>query len=55
MTNPIKNIEYMCSYCGQRVVYSVTRGRPQPGQCPRKSKDSSGKYKPHTWVVNRKW
>lgn len=47
-------IEYKCSYCGATQMRSATSGRPDPGNCMRKPKDSSGRYKPHSWVINRK-
>lgn len=43
-----KRIEYMCSYCGKKVVRSSSLGRPAPGRCPRKQGD-----KPHSWRQNR--
>lgn len=48
-------IEYMCTYCGKKISRSGNLGRPDPGSCPRKPKNPSGKSRPHTWVVNRKW
>lgn len=45
----IKKIEYMCSYCGKKVIKTQSLGRPDPGKCPRKQGD-----KPHTWRINRK-
>lgn len=44
----IKKVEYMCSYCGKRVVKMEIMGRPEPGRCPRKEGD-----KPHSWRKNR--
>ena len=41
--------EYMCSYCGKKVMMAAGAGRPQPGKCPRKQGD-----RPHTWRINRK-
>lgn len=38
---------WVCTWCGNRVP---SRGRPAPGYCSRKGKDSNGKPKPHTWV-----
>jgi|InofroStandDraft_1065614.scaffolds.fasta_scaffold07974_8 DNA-directed RNA polymerase subunit RPC12/RpoP len=49
----VKQIEYVCSYCGKKSVRSETMGRPAPGQCPRKGKTLDGRSKPHTWVKNR--
>ena len=40
---------YICTWCGRKIV---SYGRPAPGNCPRKGKDSNGKSKPHTWVRN---
>lgn len=47
-------IEYMCTWCGHKVIRSTISGRPMPGNCPRKPKDSNGKMRPHTWRINRK-
>lgn len=52
---PSEKIEYICTYCGQKVVRGAQMGRPMPGNCPRKPKDSAGKMKPHTWTINRKF
>ena len=49
------HVAWTCTYCGKRVVNSRLSGRPVPGQCPRKSKDASGKYRPHSWTVEKKW
>ena len=46
----IVKIEYMCIYCGKRVMKPQEFGRPDPGRCPRKSGD-----KPHTWRINKKF
>lgn len=46
---PTKRIEYMCRYCGAKVIRYATQGKPLPGKCPRKSGD-----KPHSWTVNRR-
>lgn len=43
-----KRIEYMCTYCGKRVVKKASFGRPNPDKCPRKNGD-----RPHSWVKNR--
>lgn len=43
-----KKIEYMCSYCGRKVIRSEMIGRPEPGRCPRKTGDQ-----PHIWRKNR--
>ena len=51
---PVKNIEYMCTWCGKKTIRLSSRGRPEPGNCPRKSKDAKGHNRPHTWVINRK-
>ena len=42
-------IEYMCRYCGAKMLRTAQSGRPSPGKCPRKTGD-----KPHSWVINRK-
>lgn len=47
---PMKRVEYMCSYCGKKQVLNETQGRPMPGKCPRKQGD-----KPHSWRKNRTW
>jgi len=54
MEKKYTRIEYKCSYCGATQMRSATSGRPDPGNCMRKPKDSSGRYKPHSWVINRK-
>mgnify|MGYP000143771160 CR=1 FL=1 len=41
--------EYICTWCGAKIK---SCGRPAPGNCPRKGKDSNGRPKPHTWVKN---
>ena len=46
----VKNIEYMCSYCGQKAIRTVNGGRPTPGTCRRKSGN-----RPHSWIVNRRF
>lgn len=51
----VKYIQYMCSWCGKRVMRGATTGRPDPGQCPRKNKTKDGRSKPHTWVINKKY
>lgn len=45
-----KRIEYMCSYCGRKIIKSSTHGRPDPGICPRKVNGG-----PHSWRINRKY
>ena len=47
---PITHVEYICSYCGNKVVRMVNTGKPMPGKCPRKQGN-----KPHSWTVNRKY
>ncbi len=54
MLKKMYRIEYMCSYCGTKVMTSSVGGRPQPGECPRKTRLPNGKMRPHTWVINRK-
>jgi len=46
----IKRIEYMCTYCGQRVSRMLSMGRPMPGKCNRRGGDM-----PHRWIINRKY
>ena len=41
--------EYVCTYCGKRMK---SYGRPAPGMCLKKERDSRGKPKPHSWVLN---
>ena len=48
-------VDYKCSWCGMTQTKSVNSGRPAPGNCPRKPKFKDGKYKPHTWVINKKY
>lgn len=54
MIKKVKRIEYMCSYCGKKVMSSSIGGRPLPGECPRKTRLPNGKMRPHTWVISRK-
>ncbi len=42
-----KQVEYMCTWCGKKVVKPVNGGRPLPGSCP---KNKSGR---HVWTQNR--
>jgi len=49
-----RKIEYICTWCGQKVVTFTSNGRPQPGYCPRKPRDRDGKMKPHTWTINKR-
>ena len=51
----VKAVEYICSYCGRKVMQGVMSGRPTPGYCPRKTKNADGSMKPHSWRVNRKF
>ncbi len=39
---------YVCSYCNSRT--SSSRGKPMPGICHARPKDSNGRSKPHVWV-----
>ena len=48
-------IEYKCSYCGNTTTRGATSGRPDPGNCDRKPRNKDGSYKPHSWVINRKF
>lgn len=54
VTDMAVRIEYMCRYCGQKIVKSDTTGRPAPGCCSKRPKTSSGAKQPHSWVVNRR-
>ena len=45
-----KMIEYMCRYCGQKTMLSQSRGRPEPGHCPRKNRNGA-----HSWIINRRF
>ena len=42
-------VEFMCTYCGKKVVRPDDRGRPEPGKCPKRKREAV-----HRWVVNRK-
>lgn len=44
-----KHIEYICTYCGMKIIKGKEAGRPNPGKCPRKEGN-----KPHCWRINRK-
>lgn len=44
----IRNIEWMCTKCGQKTIKTETGGRPMPGRCPRSTNGG-----PHHWVKNR--
>ena len=46
--------EYICTYCGKKVQKARGEGRPEPGNCPRKPKNTDGNMKPHTWRINRR-
>lgn len=46
--------EFICAYCGAKVLRGATSGRPMPGSCPRKPKDPDGSMKPHSWRINRR-
>lgn len=41
--------QYMCTYCGKKVVKHKALGRPEPGTCPRRV----NKNQPHRWVRNK--
>lgn len=49
------HVAWVCTQCGRRLVNSRLSGRPQPGQCTAKGKDSRGKLRPHSWVIDKKW
>ncbi len=42
-------VEYMCRYCGKKAKKAQNQGRPEPGNCPKRSGSS-----PHSWIVNRR-
>ena len=47
-------VQYKCTYCGTTVTRAANTGRPNPRECVRKGKKRDGKYKPHSWVINKK-
>lgn len=49
-----ERVEYLCTWCGRKIIIASRYGRPEPGNCPRKPRNTDGKMKPHTWAVNRK-
>ena len=55
MADKPTRVEYVCTWCGSKSTRSASAGRPMPGNCARKPKDSNGRPKPHTWVINRKF
>ena len=44
-------VEYMCTWCGKRVIKDKRFGRPMPGICPLRS--TAERKRPHVWVSNR--
>ena len=50
----ITNVDYMCVYCGRRVVRSIKTGRPLAGICTAR-KLPNGRPLPHRWVVNKRY
>lgn len=48
-------IEYMCRYCGAKTGRPISIGRPDPGQCLRRSKTKEGHCQPHSWVINKRY
>ena len=55
--SPIKREKctvYMCTYCGKTELRQPERGRPMPGECPRRGNMKDGKPYPHRWVISRK-
>lgn len=46
--------QYICSYCGATKMQGPNQGRPMPGNCPRKPRNSDGSMKPHSWRINRR-
>ena len=43
-------VEYQCKFCGIKKTMGVGNGKPGPGRCQRRHA-----WRPHSWVVNRKW
>ncbi len=43
----IKQVEWMCTQCGKKMIKSELAGRPQPGSCPKLN------GRAHRWVKNR--
>ena len=39
--------KYVCTYCNKKID---SYGRPAPGMCLTRERDSKGKPKPHVWV-----
>ena len=39
--------KYVCTYCDKKIE---RYGRPAPGMCLTRERDSKGKPKPHVWV-----
>lgn len=54
MSKKATTVEYVCTWCGMKVMRAATAGRPMPGCCTRKPKSRNGMTKPHTWVINRR-
>lgn len=50
-------VEYMCAFCGERIVKPVWAGRPVPGTCIARSRSmgGTGRKWPHRWIVNRRY
>jgi len=42
------SMQYICTYCGKKVLRHKEMGRPDPGKCPRRKGDM-----PHRWVKNK--
>lgn len=45
-----KHERYRCSYCGLEAQGKPFGGKPNPGFCTTRGKDSNGRIKPHVWV-----
>lgn len=41
---------WMCRYCGRRLTVNKKSGRPVPGVCSKKGKNTAGMPKPHSWI-----
>ena len=48
-------IQYKCKYCDKTESKPANGGRPNAGNCYKRPKNRDGSWKPHSWVVNRKF
>lgn len=46
-------VEYICTYCGERITKVAWAGQPNPGTCKRRKDAINGRNWPHSWVINR--